>query len=220
MADQKRWFKVWTSILLDPTMNSLELCDVGRWVRLGALTAAVGDNGRLTFPAPAETLLTTLKVSTLDDAKCALQRLPHVQFEEGKSDNTTFTVIISNWFKYQRDSTGYDRVKRSRAKRREEKRRKEEIRTPLTNTPPVEPPKPIPESIKTALASTRLLNATPKLWDPSFWQSNIRATNGRIEYAQEILKAEAWLAANPTRAPRKDLARFFNNWLSRIGERA
>lgn len=32
---------------------------------------------------------------------------------------------------------------------------------------------------------------------------------------QEINKAKAWIEANPQRAPRKNLGRFLNNWLSR-----
>lgn len=32
---------------------------------------------------------------------------------------------------------------------------------------------------------------------------------------REIQKAEAWCVANPRRAPKKDFARFVNNWLSR-----
>jgi len=218
MADQKRWFKVWTSILLDPAMNSMDLADMGRWVRLGALAAAVGEHGRLVFPAGGDGLIMALRVPDLASAKCALLRLPHVSFEEGTNDNGEFTVIISNWYKYQEDATGYERLKRSRSKRREDKektkRRKETLSLALS-----QPELKIPPSILTALDQTVQLGQVPRLRTIGYWQANIRATNGHVEYAQEILKAEAWLMANPSRAPRKDLARFLNNWLSRAGER-
>jgi hypothetical protein len=217
VADQKRWFKVWTSILLDPAMNSLELADVGRWVRLGALAAAVGDRGQLTFPAGGAGLLTTLSVPDLEAAKCALQRLPHVVFEEGNRVNGTFTVTFKNWRKYQEDSTVAKRVADLRSKRRGEERRGEEKREPPT-VPPLEAP---PANILKALDQARLLGAVPRLRTMIFWRATIRATNnGQVDYAKEILKAEAWLTANPTRAPRKDLARFLSNWLERAGERA
>ena len=74
-------------------------------------------------------------------------------------------------------------------------------------------------TISSALDKAVKLGAVPTLRGMPFWRANIRATNGHVQYADEILKAEAWLTANPTRAPRKDLARFLHNWLSRAGER-
>ena len=47
MADQKKWFKVWTSILVDMDNRSAE--DVGHWVRLGARIALVGNKGTFIF---------------------------------------------------------------------------------------------------------------------------------------------------------------------------
>src|SRR5262245_44175171 len=47
MADQGRWFKVWTSILDDPDFQELSLEDVGRWALLGAMTKLVGTSGVL-----------------------------------------------------------------------------------------------------------------------------------------------------------------------------
>jgi len=36
-----------------------------------------------------------------------------------------------------------------------------------------------------------------------------------VDYAHEILKAEAWMVANPGKAPRKNLARFLASWIGR-----
>lgn len=200
-------------------MNSLDLADIGRWVRLGALAAAVGDRGRLTFPASGDGLVMTLKVASLEAAKCALARLPHVVVEEGNRVNGEFTVTFLNWRKYQEDSTVAQRVRDLRSKRRGEEKRGEEKKRPPTIPPVSDPPKPIPPSILEALHRAPTLSAVVRLNQPAFWQATIRATNGHVEYAAELLKAEAWLMANPTRAPRKDLARFVHNWMARAGER-
>lgn len=254
MADQKRWFKVWTSILLDPGMNSLELADVGRWVRLGALAAAVGDRGQLSFPAAGDGLVATLKVGDLIEAKRVLARLPNLvlsdapvawphghgkalvcagaawrggqpangrcsdPFEEWCTRYATFFVTFENWNKYQDDTTAAERGKRLRSKRRGEEKRGEEKRIPPT-IPPHED-LPVPANILSALDRTQLLGQVLTLRGIRFWRATIRATNGHVDYPSEILKAEAWLSANPTRAPRKDLSRFLHNWLARAGERA
>src|SRR5262245_51233004 len=123
MADQLRWFKVWTTILLDPGMAAMDLADIGRWARLGALATAVGERGILDFTQDGNALLATLKVGDLEAAKCALLRLPGVHFEEGKNRYGGITVTFKNWRKYQLDSTVAFRMKTLRAKRRGEERR-------------------------------------------------------------------------------------------------
>ena len=120
MADLKRWFKVWTSILEDPSMTDLALADIGRWVRLGAYTAAVGDNGRLLVLPPARRLCQVLDVADWADAIAAIRRLPNVHVEEGQSVNDISVVTWKNWLKYQVDSTVAQRMKTLRSKRREE----------------------------------------------------------------------------------------------------
>ena len=74
----------------------------------------------------------------------------------------------------------------------------------------------IPESIQQALARSPILGAVARLREPAWWQAQVRA-NGRrgIDFAAELLKAEAWLTTNPHRAPRKDHARFLHTWLAR-----
>ena len=118
MADQKKWFKVWTSILIDPHHSNMSLQDVGRWTRLGALTVSQGDHGKLVLIPPAKTFSLLMDCANLEDAIMSIKVLPNVQIERGDNDNRTITVIIKNWFKYQMDSTGYERLKRSRYKRR------------------------------------------------------------------------------------------------------
>lgn len=73
--------------------------------------------------------------------------------------------------------------------------------------------------ITEALDRSARLGAAPRLRSPEFWQAEARAANGTVDLAAEILKAEAWLVANPGRAPHKDLPRFVHNWLSRAKER-
>ena len=126
MADQKRWFKVWVSILDDPHFQELSLEDIGRWTLLGALTAFVGTKGRLRTPAGARRLRETLRMNGADPLKEVIERLPSVSFEEGKTDNAERCVTWKHWQHYQRDSTVVERVKRLRSKRREEERREEE----------------------------------------------------------------------------------------------
>ena len=72
----------------------------------------------------------------------------------------------------------------------------------------------IPASVSSALDRAPTLGAVTKLRDPTYWQAEVRANPG-VPYADEILKAEAWLKANPARAPRKDFPRFLHTWLGR-----
>jgi hypothetical protein len=79
----------------------------------------------------------------------------------------------------------------------------------------------IPNSISAALAKAPTFSALPRLHDPAFWQSQLRAY-GRsgIDFPSEILKAEAWLATHPARRPHHatGLVRFLGSWFSRAGD--
>jgi hypothetical protein len=82
-------------------------------------------------------------------------------------------------------------------------------------TPPTrEPEFKVNPEIQSALKHAPRLGAVPRLWSVEFWRAEVRA-NGEVDLPAEILKAEAWMAANPNKAPRKDLPRFLHNWLSR-----
>jgi len=132
MSDHKKWFKVWMSILTDPHFINLTPKQVGRWTRLGALICQQGNDGKLTIKSPSKTYQEWFDVVSFDDLIMCIKELPNVQIDPPKYDNGEYTVIMLNWRKYQLDSTGYERLKRSRCKRRErgredkEKRRGEE----------------------------------------------------------------------------------------------
>jgi hypothetical protein len=137
VADLKRWFKCWTSILEDPAHTNLSLEDAGRWVRLGAMTALVGEGGTLVITRPARRLCQVLEVASLEEAFAVIKRLPNVHVEEGQSVNDACVVTWKNWSKYQVDSTVPERVKRLRRKRREEEIRGDKKRK---DSSPVSPP--------------------------------------------------------------------------------
>ncbi len=107
MADQKKWFKVWNSILTDPSFLDLPVEQIGRWTLLGSLISLHGENGKITLSKDA--LHKLLRVQNDNDLV-----LPNVMLEEGESDNGIITVIMKNWLKYQLDSTGYERLKKFR----------------------------------------------------------------------------------------------------------
>jgi uncharacterized phage protein (TIGR02220 family) len=75
MADQKRWMKVWTSLLVDMDYLSDDL--VGKWTRLGCRTALVGNRGSVTFDS-WEHLAHFLRVPSRKEAAEVLRVLPGV----------------------------------------------------------------------------------------------------------------------------------------------
>ena len=141
MADQKRWWKMWCSCLLDDDLLALPPADRWLWAALGTYTKEHGERGKVSFSLKNPALAHVFGVAP-EHLIDAIKRLPNVQIEvqneEGKSDNGKITVTFRNWYYYQEDSTTKERVKRLRAKRREEEIRgdKEEITrivTPVEN---------------------------------------------------------------------------------------
>ncbi len=111
MADNKRWFKVWTSILSDPDFDDLENHTIGIWVRLGALIAKHGEKGVIVVSK--NQIIKRLGISVEDLFKVESELLKiNVQIKD--NCNGTIFVIMKNWSKYQVDSTSYERVKRFR----------------------------------------------------------------------------------------------------------
>lgn len=114
MADQKRWFKVWTSILsdddFDPEIEGI-LGSIGRFVLLGSYAALHGTRGR--FEIRKRTLFRLMQHNNLDAIRAEIA-LRNVTFEEGKNDNDKIIVTLLNWTKYQIDSTLYERQKKYR----------------------------------------------------------------------------------------------------------
>lgn len=86
-------------------------------------------------------------------------------------------------------------------------------RTPLTSERSFQ----IPESIQLALNKSDFLRTAPVLWKVEFWKAEIRA-NSEVDFAHEILSAEAWCQANEHRKPRKRVGQFMHRWLRRAGE--
>jgi hypothetical protein len=132
MADQGRWFKVWTSILDDPHVQELALEDIGRWVLLGAMTKLVGTRGVLTLRGVRR--LSEVLRCPQTELKRVIERFPNVSFEEGTKRDGEFTVTFKNWQKYQVDTTGGQRMKALRSKRRRDKkgsgREKKKLKAP------------------------------------------------------------------------------------------
>lgn len=132
MADNKKWFKVWTAILADDDFDSQRpgtLENIGRFALLGAYTALQGEAGRV--EVMPDTLYRMLQVQNLDELKSVLL-LKNVHFEEGKNRYGKIIVTWNKWKKYQEDSTAAERMKALRSKkRREEKREEEKRNTPL-----------------------------------------------------------------------------------------
>jgi hypothetical protein len=106
----------------------------------------------------------------------------------------------------------------------EDRRPKTEDRRPnrAGQVAPAEPAQPapapiqfrIPTSISEALDRAPRLGADRRIRSADYWRALVRAHAG-VNYGHEVLKAEAWLVANPTRAPRKNLARFLATWIGR-----
>jgi hypothetical protein len=67
------------------------------------------------------------------------------------------------------------------------------------------------EPIRTALARTRFVALTQ---DERWWRAEFVVRNG-LDFPRELLRAEAWCASNPDRAPRRNYRRFLNTWFER-----
>ncbi len=110
MGDDKKWFKVWTSLLGDPDFDDLPNDVAGVWIKLGALIAKHGCNGKITVSDNQFYKRTGISNGDEDSITENLKKVKVFITH----DNVTHTVIIKNWFKYQTDSTGYERLKKWR----------------------------------------------------------------------------------------------------------
>jgi len=113
MADNKRWFKVWTSILSDPDFDDLPNELIGVWVRLGALIAKHGEKGQITLSLVQLEKRANIKKDMIKPLNLLLDKI-NVCIKV--HDNSSCSVIMKNWLRYQVDSTGYERLKRYREK--------------------------------------------------------------------------------------------------------
>lgn len=136
MAEQKRWFKVWTSILSNARFDTERPEGIewlGRFLWLAAYAAVHGKNGHVGIPHV--TLERKLRASLAQIRTDSVFK--NVNFSPSKCDGE-ISVTFKNWHKYQIDSS-VDRTARWRQnvteqKRREEIRR-EEIRREETYSP-------------------------------------------------------------------------------------
>lgn len=139
MADQGKWFKLWSSSLNDPDLENLSLEDWARWAKLGAYIKAHGKDGKIRFTFPFNGLLKLFQTDQIAHAKHILKTFPNCVFGEREttvSTETNATVSLeieyTNWLKYQGDFSS-DRVRKYRDKKRhdetaqEEKRRRREV---------------------------------------------------------------------------------------------
>ena len=101
MADQLRWWKLWTTALDDPDLANLSMEDCWRWAVLGALLRAHGEGGAATWRRPGHALAKAWRTTWRRLPEIA-RRLPGVDV---KADDETITVSMRNWHKYQEDSS-------------------------------------------------------------------------------------------------------------------
>lgn len=113
MADGKRWFKVWTSILSDPSFDELKNEYAGVWVKLGALIAKHGCNGNISVTKQQFLKRTNSTEKELDEIQTNLR---NVNIDITASCNGNISVTFTNWRKYQVNTDSYERVKKWREK--------------------------------------------------------------------------------------------------------
>jgi hypothetical protein len=223
-SDQKRWFKVWTSLLVD--MDHLPHDAIGRWVRLGCRIALVGTDGTCRFEG-WDHLARFLGVPAdvpPDDVRGAVDRLVdnlpniHVYEDDTRNDTqndkvhggrygtfpVTVCVTMDNWRKYQEDSTVAARMKKLRALRA--KKRREEMRGEV----PPKPPRP-----------SSLLRAKP---EPETAPERT-APKSRETIKAELLAADSAPAPPPPTAPPAgplagELQRLMDSIGRKVAERA
>jgi len=125
MGDGKQWFKVWTSILTDPSMEDQHNKTLGVWVRSGALVAQHGEKGSLKLSV--DQLKKRLHLSSCNDAELSsiFEDLKKINVDV-KVCNGSATVTFKKWHKYQVDNSSLRVSKyRQNVTVQEEKRREE-----------------------------------------------------------------------------------------------
>lgn len=204
MADQLRWFKVWTSIISDDDFDPVRagnLNGLGRMCMLGAYTALHGRKGIVKIMQ--DTLLRLLQAHNLDELRHDIA-LKNVSFEEGKNHHGKITVTWDKWIKYQLDSTQAQRQQTSRSKRREEERREEEIRqdkinplTPLSGFDSFWEAYPKKKSKGQAEKAWKALNSSPDLETKILEaiKQAVRCEEWRKDAGQFIPYPATWLRA-------------------------
>jgi hypothetical protein len=154
MADQLRWFKVWTSAATDADLRALSLENFARWVLFGLYVREHGDQGSLTLSRPAVEVVLRLRIRSRTPQQsrwsCLIKLLKTFPNMTVKGDDDTVTVTFDNWRKYQ-EETSWQRMREYRQRRnadrnadRNDPRNESDARTrgdgTVTPLPPSSPP--------------------------------------------------------------------------------
>jgi len=196
LSDNKKWFKVWTSLLTDPEFDDISNQSIGAWVRLGALIAQHGENGMITISKQQLLKRANLNES---DLNLIIPSLSNINVDIQTSDNGTCFVSFKQWAKYQTDWNSYARLK---------KFRKSQM---ITKHETVQDKNKIKTKTK-IIEEKKIIKTPPKLSDEQ-WMQTIKenpAYNG-IDIQKEQGKCEAWCLTNSKQMSRRRLL----NWLNR-----
>lgn len=142
-SDQKRWFKLYASLLTDQDILLLDTADRWRWVALALYTNIHGKSGRIEIDTRHPVLAAAMSCAPGKDLEDAIFRLPKVSVERVEKHPGKIIVTFRKWVKYQHD----DSAKRKRMSRsRGEESRVEEIREEINSNSGVkarEPTQPV-----------------------------------------------------------------------------
>ncbi len=142
MADNLKWFKVWTSITDDPDFLEMSLEDIARWVLLGAYIRKHGENGQLIVSDKVLANLLRCEIVTLNVTITKI----HNVVKTTNTCNDKNIVTFKKWHKYQIDNsservakfrenvTEQDKIRRDKIRRdkiRRDKIRLKDIKTPF-----------------------------------------------------------------------------------------
>lgn len=196
MADNGRWFKLWTTAPYDPHLANFSLEDFARWCLFGCYLKTHGQDGILKITPPAISLQQLFRVTNYDIIIDIIRKFPSCKIDDHVTDAI---VTWQNWLKYQGDWSN-DRVAKFREsvtpKKRREEKRKEEIRKEEN-------------IIKNSQSS-------PTLSDADFiavLKNNPAYKN--IDIETELHKMDVWLLTPKARG-RKRTRKFIVNWLNRV----
>ncbi|OHB72971.1 MAG: hypothetical protein A2W17_03550 [Planctomycetes bacterium RBG_16_41_13] len=106
IATQKKWFKVWTTLLMDTYISNNE---IGMFTRLGCAIAFRGINGKLVTTNQA--LQQLLQIPTNENIPQSFIDNFNVQIHQNGNDK--ISVTFKNWYKLQVDNS-VDRVAKHR----------------------------------------------------------------------------------------------------------
>jgi hypothetical protein len=196
MADQGKWFKLWTTAAHDPDLCNLSLDDFARWTLFGCYLKTHGNEGAIILKSPAVAIQHLFRLTSFEDVIKTLRKFPSCLVIEKQENYDTCETIVNvswkNWHKYQGDvstTRTQDFRDRERSKKRREEKRGEQKRREV-KTPSISPPQ------------------TDDEWlDDLQKELAYKHLNILVEYS----KAVNWYKANRKKLTRKK----FVNWINR-----